>query len=71
MDETFASLERRDGTNAVQTLLKEIKPLAFEGMYREMVCQFLSSQSFWLRVKFFALYPEYFLPYLVRIRREK
>jgi hypothetical protein len=71
LQELITSLRNRSGEEYVTTLQVEAKPLVREGTFREATLQIISKQGFWIKVKFFSLYPELFVMYLCRIKRPK
>lgn len=61
-------IEKKYGENRIAELKIKFKSPSLECMDRELVCQTIALQA-WYRTAFFLLlYPEYIVPYLIRIR---
>jgi Mg/Co/Ni transporter MgtE len=65
------SLEKRDGKEKIEQLQSKIKKVVIGSMYREAICQMISQERPQERKKFLMLYPEYIVPYMLRIKGQE
>jgi len=71
MKQLLDEVEEKYGEAKVQEYITKFKPLALQGMNREIVCQVISAQAWYRTLFFLVMYPSYILPYLIRIRGTK
>ena len=68
LEKVVQAVGEKYGDERVEELKNSIRPLAFEAMDREIICQVISRQAWYRIAFFFLLYPRYIVPYMIRSR---